>query len=302
MHEKNASALGCATTGATALRVLVEMSSDEQLDQLLTTVETTPTLGLARALSATYVVVSTVASNPRSDLLAALNVHARALLALLCRTLSTSTAPPWMHALALEALWALVNGSDQKLRSCDVAMLLSSVGALLGHFQDPSFTLSDADAHNGGAVVRSCMLLSLLLKKQSHFVCEQAPMLIRCARCVLCLVLASDNDAGRCGCARSTARLFEQFATHKAKLKKHLFALLLDYIRGVADFALPQQVTRALRPGVFALLDACGASQSPSFEMVHVHSLLDSRCQAHLKAVLDQFQSEHKWTGGAEAP
>ncbi len=302
VHEKNASALGCATTGATALRVLVEMSSDEQLDQLLTTVETTPTLGLARALSATYVVVSTVASNPRSDLLAALNVHARALLALLCRTLSTSTAPPWMHALALEALWALVNGSDQKLRSCDVAMLLSSVGALLGHFQDPSFTLSDADAHNGGAVVRSCMLLSLLLKKQSHFVCEQAPMLIRCARCVLCLVLASDNDAGRCGCARSTARLFEQFATHKAKLKKHLFALLLDYIRGVADFALPQQVTRALRPGVFALLDACGASQSPSFEMVHVHSLLDSRCQAHLKAVLDQFQSEHKWTGGAEAP
>ena len=181
-------------------------------------------------------------------------------------------------------------------------MLLSSVGALLGHFQDPSFTLSDADARNGGAVVRSCMLLSLLLKKQSHFVCEQAPMLIRCARCVLCLVLASDNDAGRCGCARSTARLFEQFATHKAKLKKHLFALLLDYIRGVADFALPQQVTRALRPGVFALLDACGASQSPSFEMVHVHSLLDSRCQAHLKAVLDQFQSEHKWTGGAEAP
>ena len=79
-------------------------------------------------------------------------------------------------------------------------------------------------------------------------------MLIRCARCVLCLVLASDNDSGRCGCARSTARLFEQFATHKAKLKKHLFALLLDYILGGGRFRVAAASPRALRLGVFALL------------------------------------------------
>lgn len=75
-------------------------------------------------------------------------------------------------------------------------------------------------------------------------------------------------------------------------MKKHLFTVLLEYVWGTSAYVLPHAVSKALLPGIYVLLDACGP-----FETAQLHALLDGTGQALLKTLHSRYTTEHKFTG-----
>jgi hypothetical protein len=83
-------------------------------------------------------------------------------------------------------------------------------------------------------------------------------------------------------------------AEMKSALRHHVTVLLGGIISECCglDTALPQAVAKAIRPGLFALLDCCG-----KHELQHLHSKLNAPSRALLKLLHQRWLKDHKFHG-----
>ena len=242
-----------------ALRALVALGSPRDLGRLIETVVATAARSPEAALAATHIILNT-ASTSAPQHCHVITATASPLLVMLCGALSPHTSPSRTgHAIALDALRLLASMADLRLRSGELSIIISALDALFSSLAtavdqnqkqnqnqlqsrsqkvpaagEPVADAADAAGQSHASarerveadtivVVRGCALLSLLLKRHPHAVCEQAPLLLRSARTVVHLVMAAGHfeqerytQSGERGggfdtrCARSAARLLEQ--------------------------------------------------------------------------------------------
>lgn len=182
--------------------------------------------------------------------------------------------------LAISLLIALTENKDIiSIRERDLAFLLVQVSSLLGSVQEAA----DVDER----IFASCFtLISSLLQRFPKQLYACAPTVISIIHVLLrhaLYVEVSRKESTKR--AQMVTRLCELLVPHRDVYKKHVLALILEYVGAMKSGTHPSR-SKALVPAIYCLLDMLS-----QFETEQLNTMMDNTSKALFRSV---YQSHHK--------
>ncbi|KAG0565292.1 hypothetical protein KC19_8G179700 [Ceratodon purpureus] len=219
------------------------------------------------------------------------------------------------------------------MKACSVAMALQCPGMLFRSFYDvgkAKALLQNASWKHGfqnlkvttrvsalpgfnetsvKLYVACCRLLCALLRHRIRECGHSMALLGESCRVLLhCLTAPSLTDAadasvasivaGAAQCGSWLSRVYQEMETHKETMGKYCCHLLADYLnvisgQSLGGVGLKREVDSALRPGAFALLDACSGN-----DLQQLHAALgEGARRSALMTLRHDYDLHYKYTG-----
>lgn len=210
------------------------------------------------------------------------------------------------------------------MKACFVAMALQCPAVLFRSFYDcgnPKALLHDLKAtmtepfsqgFSGMSVrlyVACCKLLCALLRHRIRECGHSMALLGESCRILLqCLAAPSGREeadlspsttaAGPAQCGSWLSRVYQEMEAHKETMGKYCAHILADYLNVISGYnhggsGLRREVDTALRPGAFALLDACSGN-----DLQQLHAALgEGARRGALMTLRHDYELHYKYTG-----
>lgn len=218
--------------------------------------------------------------------------HAEMVMDSCARVLNVAAKTSGANALVLKTLEIAYEFAKLGAR-CELSTRCVSRMCQLPSVARASTSVIDDDESSKAVFAQACELLGSLLKaRREHLRRAVSNVTVTCSRLLDDLrrskASGAPDDVIR-ACAAKLSFVYE--AAESSGLERYCTHLLADVISAITGGGIGVVAERALKPGVFALLDACGDR-----ELQQLHAALGTGAGGARRVVLAAFIEEHKST------
>ena len=218
--------------------------------------------------------------------------HAEMVMDSCARVLNVAAKTSGANALVLKTLEIVYEFAKLGAR-CELSTRCVSRMCQLPSVARASTSVIDDDESSKAVFAQACELLGSLLKaRREHLRRAVSNVTVTCSRLLDDLrrskASGAPDDVIR-ACAAKLSFVYE--AAESSGLERYCTHLLADVISAITGGGIGVVAERALKPGVFALLDACGDR-----ELQQLHAALGTGAGGARRVVLAAFIEEHKST------
>ena len=218
--------------------------------------------------------------------------HAEMVMDSCARVVNVAAKTPGANGLVLKTLEIAYEFAKLGAR-CELSTRCVSRMCQLPSVARASTSVIDDDESSKAVFAQACELLGSLLKaRREHLRRAVSNVTATCSRLLDDLrrskASGAPDDVMR-ACAAKLSFVYE--AAESSGLERYCTHLLADVISAITGGGIGVVAERALKPGVFALLDACGDR-----ELQQLHAALGTGAGGARRVVLAAFIEEHKST------
>ena len=208
------------------------------------------------------------------------------------RVLSVAVKVPNANSIVIKILEIVTEFSRLGAR-CEMSTRCVSRLCQLPSFACAADVVIDDESSSTAIFAQSCELLGALLKaRRDHLRRAVSNVTMACSEALASLRrrrALGASDEVMTACARKLSYVYE--AAESSGLDRYCTHLLADAITAITGGGIGPAAEASLRPGIFALLDACGDR-----ELQQLHAALGAGAGGARRVVFSTLREQHKLT------